>query len=292
MGQIVAATMHGHAARGRRWRRRSSLLTGVMVVAALVAGCRSGTTSSTSPAAPASHATVSVRVANCPVPAAAYPGTPFKPTAAPPTVSLPASVTLPEGARVFGATYRPGSTSYLVGPESATCQANWASADGGEYMAASGPAGHVTMIASAGGIGPATDLACPYIPAVLAADKIMRQTSSPSWCGHPPAEVIRQIPTGTAGLYAAVVLVPAHVKDPAIQGSGGSAVSVALYTAVVSQGGADGQMIGCTLTPGTCATSVKYFLATQTLISTRVSAADMTRMQQILASFLAGHDIS
>lgn len=306
--------------------RRSPFIAGALLIAALVAGCGSGAassssssarpsataaTSATETAAPAIAAATSapasatsgtsaagvVRVASCPVPAADYAGTPFKPQAAPATISLPASVRLPAGAQVFGTTFRPGSTPYLVGPESATCQGAWGSADGGEFMTATSaaePAGRVTMVASAGGVGPATDLACPYIPAVRAADEVLRRTRNPAWCDHPSAEVLRQIPTGTADLYAAVVLVPARVKDPDIQGSGGPDVTVALYAAVVARGGADGQMIACTLAPaqaGICAVSLRYFLATQTLISTRMSAANLGRMQQVLSSFLAAHAI-
>ena len=33
----------------------------------------------------------------------------------------------------------------------------------------------VTMTISPGGVGPSTDLACPYIPAVRAADEAFRQ---------------------------------------------------------------------------------------------------------------------
>jgi len=191
----------------------------------------------------------------------------------------------------------PSSRFPKAGPESATCQAEWASADGGEVMTASSaaePAGRMIMIVSPGGIGPATDLACPYIPAVRTVDEVLRQTRNPAWCRHPSAEVIRQIPTGTADLYAAVVLVPARVKDPEIQGSGGPDVTVALYAAVVAKGGADGQMTACTLPPaqaGICAASLRYFLATQTLISTRMSAANLSHMQQVLSSFPAAHAI-
>lgn len=306
--------------------RRSPFTAGVLLLAALVAGCGSGAVaSSSSSARPPTTAVISateteapaiaaatsapasatsgtsaagvVRVASCPVPAADYAGTPFKPQAAPATISLPASVTLPAGAQVFGTTFRPGATPYLVGPQSATCQGAWASADGGEFMTvtrAAQPAGRVIMVASAGGIGPATDLACPYIPAVRTVDEVFRQTRNPAWCDHPSAEVVRQIPTGTAHLYAAVVLVPARVKDPGIQGSGGPDQTVALYAAVVAQGGADGQMIACTLAPaqaGICAASLRYFLTTQTLISTRMSAANLSQMQQVLSSFLATHSI-
>jgi hypothetical protein len=101
-----------------------------------------------------------------------------------------------------------GRPSYLLGPKSAACQGGLASADDGESMTAtSGPdrSEAVTMTIQAGGVGPSTDLACPYIPAVYAADQALRQGFT--FCAHPSADVIRQIPTGTASLYAAAVLV-------------------------------------------------------------------------------------
>jgi hypothetical protein len=151
------------------------------------------------------------------------------------------------------------------------------------------------MIIRPGGAGPSTDLACPYIPAVLAADKVFRQDLGHVFCNHPSADVIRQMPTHTASLYAAAVLVPAHAKDPGIQGSGdGPDPTVALYTAEVGQGAANGQMVACTLAPGQadiCAASLKFFLATQAQISTRISAASLSRMEDALSSFLAGQNI-
>jgi hypothetical protein len=255
------------------------------------------------------------------VPAADYAGTPYSPRAAPGTLSLPASLTLPGNAQIFGTTFLPGSASYLAGPKPATCQAGLASADGGEIMTATSAADRsegVTMIIRPGGAGLSTDLACPYIPAVRAADEVFRQGHV--FCAHPSADVIRQIPTGTASLYAAAVLVPADVKDPGIQGSGVSPdPTAALFTAEVGQGAAAGQMIACTLPPtqagtaqggpaqegaaqegaaqegaaqgGICAASLKFFLATQAQIRTRISAANLTRMQDALAAFLAEHDI-
>jgi hypothetical protein len=91
------------------------------------------------------------------------------------------------------------------------------------------------------------------------------------------------------------VLVPADVKDPNIQGSGdGPDPTVALYTAEIGQGAANGQMVACTLAPGQadiCAASLKFFLATQAQISTRISAATLSRMEGALSSFLAGQNI-
>lgn len=277
-----------------RWR--SPFAIGPVLAAVLIAGCGAGprpVPGSSSPAQPsvaAPGAPVQAHVTNCPVPAGDYAGTPYAPRAAPATLSLPASVPLPGNARIFGTTFLPGSTSYLLGPAPATCQAALASADGGESMTAT-PG--VTMIIRPGGIGPSTDLACPYIPAVWAADEAFRQGQA--FCSHPAGDVIAQIPTRTTSLYAAVVLVPAAVKDPDIRGSGdGADPAVALYTAQAGSDFANGQMIACTLAPGqdaVCAASLRFFLATQAQIRTRISAVNLTQMQDALSSFLTGHHL-
>ena len=213
-------------------------------------------------------------------------------------LSFPSSLTLPGNAHIFGTEFLPGSTSYLLGPKSATCQGYLASADGGEIMTAtsiSDRSESVTMIIRPGGAGPSTDLACPYIPAVLAADKVFRQNLGRVFCNHPPADVTGQIPTHTASLYAAAVLVPARVKDPNIQGSGdGTDPTVALYTAWAGQGAANGQMIACTLAPAQadiCAASLRFFLATQSQVGTRISAANLSQMEDALSTFLAEQNI-
>jgi hypothetical protein len=246
-------------------------------------------TSATAVATPATSGTP-VHVTNCPVPAGDYAGTPYAPRAAPATFSLPASVPLPGTAQIFGTTFLPGSTSYLLGPGNATCQAALASADGGESMTA---IPGVTMIIRPGGIGPSTDLACAYIPAVRAADEAFRRGQT--FCSHPAGDVIAQIPTHATSLYAAVVLVPATVKDPDIRGSGdGADPAVALYTAQAGSDFANGQMIACTLAlaqDGICAASLRFFLATQAQISTRIGAANLSQMQDALFSFLTAHHI-
>jgi hypothetical protein len=148
------------------------------------------------------------------------------------------------------------------------------------------------MIIRPGGIGPSTDLACPYIPAVKAADEAFRQGQA--FCSHPAGEVIAQIPTHTTGLYAAVVLVSAAVKDPDIPGSGDGDPAVALYTAQAGSDFANGQLIACTLPPAqdaVCAASLRFFLATQAQIRTRIGAASLTQMQDALSSFLTAHHV-
>ncbi len=286
--------------------RRSPFAVGSVLAAVLMAGCGSRAAPATSPhtqppaitttaVAPA-KAPVTVHVATCRVPASDYAGTPYSPRAAPATLSLPAALAPPTNAQIFGTTFLPGSTSYLLGPKSAACQGELSSADGGEIMtatSASDRSERVTMTISPGGAGPSTDLACPYIPAVRAADEAFRQGHA--FCAHPPQDVIRQIPTHTASLYAAAVLVPAHVKDPNIQGSGnGANPTVALYTAWAGKEGAAGQAIACTLAPdqrGICAASLEFFLAAQAQIRTRISAANLTKMRDALSSFLAEQNI-
>ena len=91
--------------------------------------------------------------------------------------------------------------------------------------------------------------------------------------------------------YAAAVLVPAQVKDPGIQGSGnGTGPTVALFTASASANAAAGQAIACTLASAQgniCAASLRFFLATQAQIRTRMSAANLSAMEDALSSFLA-----
>ena len=281
-------------ARHRRWRRAG--LAAIMLVLVVFAGLWLGPGRPPGAGVARTSAPIQVRVAWCLVPARDYAGTPSSPRAAPATLSLPASLTLPRDAQIFGTWFLPGDTWYLVAPESAACRGELASADGGEAMTAtvSHRSGSVTMTISPGGVGPSTDLACPYIPAVRAADEAFRQGDA--FCAHPPAEVIRQIPTGTAGLYAAAVLVPAGTKDPDIQGSGdGADPTVALYTARVqaAPAAAGGQMIACTLGPAQqdiCAASLKFFLAAQAQISTQISTAHLSTMEDALSSFLAEQD--
>jgi hypothetical protein len=281
-------------ARHRRWRQAG--LAVIMVLLLVVAGLRLGQGRSPEAAVARTPAPVEVRVTACPVPARDYAGLRYPPRAAPATLSVPAALAPPANAQIFGTWFMPGQVAYLLGPESATCEAGLAGADGGEWMAAtplSDRAAIMRMLLHAGGLGPSTDLACPYIPAVRAADRALRQGYT--LCAHPAADVIRQIPTGTASLYAAAVFVPAGLKDPDIEGSGdGTDPAVALYTAWAGSDAAAGQMAVCTLAPAQgdiCAASLKFFLATQSAIRTQVSAANLATMEAALSSFLAGQDI-
>ncbi len=282
-------------ARQKRWRQAA--LAAAMLLVVGFASLQLGASRHPSGAGVTrTSALVKVQVTSCPVPAGDYTGTPYSPQAPPATLSLPASLAPPGNARIFGTWFLPGQVSYLLGAKAATCQAGLGSADGGEGMAAtpvSDRSAVVTMTIRAGGAGPSTDLACPYIPAVRAADEAFRRGYA--FCAHPPADVIRQIPTDTASLYAAAVFVPAGVKDPDIAGSGdGIGPAIALYTAWAGSDGAAGQMVACTLTPAQgdiCAASLKFFLATQSSIRTQMSAANLAKVEQGLSSFLAEQDI-
>ena len=86
------------------------------------------------------------------------------------------------------------------------------------------------------------------------------------------------------------------MNDPNIRGSGdGTDPAVALYTAQADPGLANGQMIACTLAPAAgsiCAASLTFFLDTEAQVSTRISAANLTKMEKTLAAFLAEQDVS
>jgi hypothetical protein len=156
----------------------------------------------------------------------------------------------------------------------------------------------VMMVIRPGGAGPETDLACPYIPATLAAEQSLRGNTS--LCARPSADVVQQIPTGSPSLYGAVVWVPGNVTDPNLTSSGdGSDPTVALFTAQVippASGGqpetANAQMISCTLPAvqrGICAASLAYFLGTQSAAGAHVPKAELTKMQGALSAFLLEH---
>lgn len=289
---LVAAACGGAGKTTARTSARGSTTTAPAVTTPTTA-VPSTTSTSLRPAS------VQVPVTPCPIPASDYAGTPEAPESPPPTLSVATSLMPATGVQVYGSAFPGGSGSYLLAPTSSTCQGAWSSADGGMIMTAIlGSKGHrgVTMVLRAGGVGPQTDLACPYIPAVLAADEAMR--GSASLCAHPSEDVVRQIPTGSANLYSAVVWVPAQVKDPNLQGSGdGAAPTVALYTAQVfppephnATATADAQMIACTLVPAQrdiCTASLQFFLATQSAVGAHVGTADLAQMGDALSVFVA-----
>jgi hypothetical protein len=280
----------GPKARHQRWRQAA--LAAAMLAPVVFAGLQLGASRPPAAAAARAPALVEVRVTSCPVSAGDYVALPFSPQAAPATLRVSAFLAPPPDARIYGTWFAPGQVGYLVGPQSGACQAGFGSADGGEGMMTtpvSAASASVTMTVRAGGIGPSTDLACPYIPAVRAADEVFRRGYTV--CSHPPADVIRQIPTGTPNLYAAAVYVPAGVKEGPADGAD---PAIALYTAWASPDAANGQAVTCMLAPGhgdVCAASLEFFLATQSAVGTRLSAAHLAMAEEALSSFLAERGI-
>lgn len=257
-------------------------------------GSTSAVPATTSTAMP--NAPVQVHVVNCPIPASEYGGTPIPLGSLPPTVSVAASLVPPEGAALFDTETPGGGVAYLIGPSSAKCEGHYFNADGGLVItatSATSPSQSLTMTLRAGGAGPSTDLACPYIPAVLAADRAMRGSYfNASSCSHPAAEVVQQIDTGIANIYAAAVWVPAAVKDPHLSTSGeGTDPTVAFYIAWADATAANGEAIACTLPPAQkdiCTTSLEYFASTVANIGSFPVTADAhQRIQVALSAFLS-----
>lgn len=177
---------------------------------------------------------------------------------------------LPAGAALYGVDY-PGVPLFLEGPSGMRCTASYA-ADGGEVieLSAPGTAASVSYVYSPGGVGPSTDLACPYIAAVTAVDIAMRGSIAP--CRHPAGEKITLIPTGLAASFIALVQVPSGVVDPYIRGSGSLYATEALFTATVypKVNEAVGQAAACTLPPTSvaqCVGSLAFFLASSDLLT-------------------------
>ncbi len=217
------------------------------------------------------------------------------PGSVPATTTLP--VALPAGSALFGVRF-PGSgtdVSYTIGPQDYTCVPEYASADGGaaQYVERGGSSGlGVVSVFSAGGAGPDTDLACPYISAVMAADEAFR-TGFFSGCNRPGAERVIQISTGLADNYIAAVGVPASVSDtnPPLFGSGKGTPDFALFTAQVSNGGqsASGQAISCIL-PGAdksiCIAALDLFLSDQSRVGLGMSRGSLTAAEAAIADFV------
>lgn len=289
-----------------RMRKGAALGLGSLLLVAASSSCGGGTpvahrkttvssTTSQPPKTPTTtSASVAVSVALCPIPASDYAGTPDGPQSPPPTLTVASTLAPPSGGALFGTVFPASRTSYLVAPAAARCGADWFNADGGQVTTAtstSDPSEGVTMVLDAGGAGPSTDLACPYIPAVGAADENFRGNSSA--CGRPSGEVVQAIASGVPNLYAAAVWVPAQVKDStlglALSGNGADP-TVALFTAQVTPpGGATGQMIACTLAPAEqniCQTSLEFFLATQSAVGTTVGSSNLAQMDASISTLL------
>ena len=236
----------------------------------------------------------------CPIPPSDYAGTAYRPETPPATLAVPSALVPPPTAQLFGTVFPGSSASYLVAPAAARCQAEWFAGDGGEVVtavSASDQSQGVMMVLRAGGLGPSTDLACPYIPAVRSADETFR--GSDSTCGRPSGDVVQEIPSGAPNLYAAAVWIPPQVKDShvglALSGNG-TDPTVALFTAqVTSPAAAFGQMIACTLAStdgGICGASLEFFLAAQSAVGTQIGVSKRLHMEAALSAFLDQHGVT
>ncbi len=147
------------------------------------------------------------------------------------------------------------------------------------------------VVLSAGGAGAYMGLACPYIGAVQAALQASAGRGYiPRACTHPAADVVQKISTGTTGIYAAVIRVPAKVTDHTFVMSGEGVSTVALFLAHVTRFSyANGLMIDCTLPSAEqniCNTSMRFFLADQSGISAVVHPSNLSRMANAVTTFV------
>jgi len=288
-------------------RRAASILA---ITAIGIAGCggspgrTSSATSSTTSSSPITSvpSAVKVSVVPCPIPPSSYPSdyvsAPYSSQTPPATFTLPIALSpLPNSAALFGTVFPlSASASYLIAPSTSHCQSSFASADGGMVMTATvgadGSQG-VEMVLRPGGAGPSADLACPYIPAVQAADEAFRGGFAS--CSRPSGEVVQQIPTGVTNLYAAAVWVPPGVSDPTFNlGPGiGTDPILALFTASVTPPmSANGQVIACRLAPSArdvCDSSLRLFLTTESEVGQHVGSASVASMELALSTFVSSH---
>lgn len=227
-------------------------------------------------------------VVGCPIPAGELAGVTVAPALVP--ASWPSPVPLPAGVTVYGTGEPGGGVYFSAGPPGTECTAQFSSADGGfvTSIAAAGAARpEVESVFSAGGVGPETDLACAYIPAVHQVDIAFR---GGDYCPRPPAsDSITQVPTGDPALVAATVLTDPGTTDPRLGTSGAAGEStvavVVAHIAGTSQ--ASGQLADCTLPAsqlGVCVAALRVFVAQSVLAS---SAPVTTRVSSALASIAA-----
>jgi hypothetical protein len=260
---------------------------------------RTTTTTTAPPTTAPSTAPSSVRtsVLPCPVPARDYAGTPYGQQSPPGTLEVASSLAPPDGASLFGSVIAGGPPSYLVAPSGASCQGSFGSADAGMTMSATvgiDVSQGVKMVLRAGGANAYSSLACPYIPAVQAAEEAFSGSGyRPSYCIRPSADVVEQIATGTANVYLAAVWVPPQVTDTKLGMSGKGDPTFALFSAeVTSPASADGRMIACTLPSKEqriCEASLVFFLVDQSGIATQVGTGSLGRMGDAVTAFVDQH---
>ena len=218
------------------------------------------------------------------------------PGPAPATTIVP--IALPTVSAIYGTGFPGGMSLYTLGPAHYVCLPAYSYADGGSAQKVApspGSALGVTSIFSPGGVGPATDWACPYIPAVRTVDIAFR--GSFATCSHPATDDMTQIPTGVSNNYLAAVEVPAAAPDPNLYGSGHGAVTFALYSAQVFPAGqsAGGQSVSCILPPrdkSMCAASLEFFLATQSFVGRTLDPSELKRAEDAIATFVTRAGLS
>ena len=234
-----------------------------------------------------------VPVTNCPITPGA--GVTFSQPAVPATTVIPASVSVPPGATVFGTGDQGFGVKFSLAPLGFACSAIGAGADGGFAVQVTDPSARQYVIRydyNPGGAGPNIDDACPYIPAVKAADAIFRQRAN--ICGRAGAETVTQVATGFSSLKAAIVQVPPTVKDTHLPAAGdGRDETVAVYVAQLFAGSqANAQDAGCTLPAGQkaiCLAALKYFV-TQSLAA-RAAGPILTALTAELGVPASTHSI-
>jgi hypothetical protein len=215
-----------------------------------------------------------VPVTSCPVPQGMGAPAGSQGPAAPPVPAstvFPQSISLPPETTVFG-TGLPGSpvVAYSLAPSGFTCSAI-AGADGSFVISLDAPGSRnpsLTYDFSPGGAGLALDLACPYIPAIRAADAVFR--GGQQNCAYPGADVVTQVPTDVRDLWAATVRIPPDVADPNLPASGtGRDQTLAVFLAslqshpdpaIVQSGGQEADCALPASEQAVCVAGLQYFV--------------------------------
>jgi hypothetical protein len=254
---------------------------------------RSSSTSSSAPTTPPAPAPVQTLVRVCPVPSADYTGTPFRLSAPPLRITLPAGLAPPAGARLFGSVVA-GETAYLIAPSAATCEGAYARADAGITVTATvgaRMARGVDLVVRAGGANAYASLACPYVAAVQSVEVTLPGTATV--CTRSPTDVVQQLDTAAANVDAAAVFVPGGTEENGLPMSGHGDPTLALFTArMAGPQGFDGQMIACTLPPAerdVCSASLELFLVVQSGVNAEVATTTLAQMEHTVAAFVDEH---
>jgi hypothetical protein len=214
-------------------------------------------------------------VTPCPIPSAQVAGAGAVP-AVPARTALTSA--LPPGAVLFGTGEPGGPVVYEVAPAGASCSAAFGGADGGFGITITGSGSSAPLLNfdfDAGGAVSNAELACPYIPAVAAADVTSGFGTCPA---HPVAESVHQLEGSDATDVAALVTVPVGTVDPQLAGPDASNVPViALIVAGLQSGPAavsGAQQASCALPDAQhslCIAALQLF-ARQSMLAAEPSA--------------------